>query len=231
MLINQFDFVVHSIGISRIDCISHFNERRRSAMTTKILRIDASLFAEQGSSSRLNQALIEKLTQLKHDVEIVHRDLARDPLPHFSAEVISSITTQPELRTSEQIRLAQLADQLIAELQAADIVVVAAPMYNFGVPSTLKAWIDFVARAGVTFRYTNQGSEGLVTGKTLYVVTTRGGVHRDQQTDSEVPHLHTYFRFLGFTDIRTLYAEGLNMGQRDRQFAEALSNIDRLVAA
>jgi len=200
-------------------------------MTTKILRIDTSLFGEQGSSSRLNQALIEKLSQTQGNVEIVHRDLAREPLPHFSAEAITAISTNPEARTPQQAQLAQLADQLIAELQAADIVVVAAPMYNFGVPSTLKAWIDYVARAGVTFRYTSQGPEGLVTGKTLYVVTTRGGVHRDQRTDSEVPHLHTYFQFLGFTDIRTLYAEGLNMGQRDSQFAEALANIDQLVAA
>jgi len=200
-------------------------------MTIKILRIDTSLFGEQGSSSRLNQALIEKLTQLNDEVEIVRRDLARDPLPHFSAEVIASLAANPEERSSEQIRLVQLADQLIAELQAADIVLVAAPMYNFGVPSTLKAWIDYVARAGVTFRYTSQGAEGLVTGKTLYVVTTRGGVHRNQQSDSEVPHLHTYFQFLGFTDIRTLYAEGLNMGQREQQFAEALANIDQLVAA
>lgn len=200
-------------------------------MTTKILRIDTSLFGEQGSSSRLNQALIEKLSQTQGNVEIVHRDLAREPLPHFSAEAITAISTNPEVRTPEQAQLAKLADQLIAELQAADIVVVAAPMYNFGVPSTLKAWIDYVARAGVTFRYTSQGPEGLLTGKTLYVVTTRGGVHRDQRTDTEVPHLHTYFQFLGFTDIRTLYAEGLNMGQRDRQFAEALANIDQLVAA
>lgn len=200
-------------------------------MTTKILRLDTSLFSEQGSSSRLNQALIEKLTRVHGEVEVTHRDLARDPLPHFSAEVIAAISAKPEARTSEQAQLARLADQLIAELQGADVVVVAAPMYNFGIPSTLKAWIDYVARAGVTFRYTSEGPEGLVTGKTLYVVTTRGGVHRDQRTDTEVPHLHTYFQFLGFSDIRTLYAEGLNMSGREQQFAEALANIDQLVAA
>jgi FMN-dependent NADH-azoreductase len=200
-------------------------------MTTKILRLDTSLFSEQGSSSRLNQALIEKLAGVHQDVEIVHRDLAREPLPHFSAEVIAAISAKPGERTPQQAQLAQLADQLIIELQAADIVVVAAPMYNFGIPSTLKAWIDYVARAGVTFRYTSEGPEGLVRGKTLYVVTTRGGVHRDQKSDTEVPHLHTYFRFLGFSDIRTLYAEGLNMGQRDQQFADALANIGALVAA
>lgn len=200
-------------------------------MTTRILRLDTSLFSEQGSSSRLNQALIEKLTQVHGELEIVHRDLARDPLPHFSAEVIDALTARSEARSAEQVRLARLADDLVEELRAADIILVGAPMYNFGIPSTLKAWIDFVARAGVTFRYTERGPEGLVKGKTVYVVTTRGGVHRDRQTDSEVPHLHTYFRFLGITDIRTLYAEGLNMGERDRHFAEALASIDHLVAA
>jgi FMN-dependent NADH-azoreductase len=206
-------------------------KNRRLIMSTKILRLDTSLFSEQGSSSRLNQALIEKLGRVYGDLEIVHRDLARDPLPHFSAEVIGALSARPEERTPEQAGLARLADNLVAELQSADIIVVAAPMYNFGIPSTLKAWIDFVARAGVTFRYTDKGPEGLVKGKTVYVVTTRGGVHRDQQTDTEVPHLHIYFHFLGITDIRTLYAEGLNMDQRDRQFAEALANIDVLVAA
>lgn len=200
-------------------------------MTTKILRIDTSVFSEQGSSSRLNQALIEKLGQVHGDIEIIHRDLARHPLPHFSAEVMTALNTKPVERSSAQAGLAQLADELIAELFAADIVVVAAPMYNFGVPSTLKAWIDYVARAGVTFRYTENGPEGLVKGKTVYVVTTRGGVHKDQSSDSEIPFLRTYFQFLGITDIRTLYAEGLNMGKREQQFAEALASIDQLVAA
>ncbi len=200
-------------------------------MATKILRLDTSVFSEQGSSSRLNQALTEKLSRIYGDVEIRHRDLAREPLPHFSAKVIGAIQTAADARTSEQTKLAALADELIAELFAADIVVIAAPMYNFGIPSTLKAWIDYVARAGVTFRYTADGPEGLVKGKTIYLVTTRGGVHKDQQTDCEIPYLQTYFNFLGITDIRTIYAEGLGMSNKDEQFAAALASIDELVAA
>ncbi len=200
-------------------------------MATKILRLDTSVFSEQGSSSRLNHALVERLGQIRGDVEIRHRDLAKKPLPHFSADVITALVTKAEARTAEQAQLAQLADTLIDELLATDILVVAAPMYNFGIPSTLKSWIDFVARAGVTFRYTEQGPEGLVKGKTVYVVTTRGGVHKEQAADTEVPFLRTYFEFLGITDIRTLYAEGLNMGKREEHFAEALANIDQLVAA
>lgn len=200
-------------------------------MATKILRLDTSVFSEQGSSTRLNQALTEKLEQTYGEVEVRHRDLAREPLPHFSAEVITALQTEVEALSPAQAKLRALADELIEELFAADILVVAAPMYNFGIPSTLKAWIDYVARAGVTFRYTSNGPEGLVKGKTLYLVTTRGGIHRDQDTDSEIPFLHTYFRFLGITDIRTLYAEGLGMAKKDEQFTAALASIDKLVAA
>lgn len=200
-------------------------------MAKKILRLDTSVFSESGSSSKLNRALIEKLTRLHGDIEVLHRDLARTPLPHFSAEIIEAISTASEQRSPEQTQLANMADELIAELFAADILVVAAPMYNFGVPSTLKAWIDYVARAGVTFRYTEKGAEGLVKGKVLYLVTTRGGIHKGLKSDSEVPFLQTYFEFLGITDIRTLYAEGLNMSQGKEQFAAALAEIDRLVAA
>jgi len=206
-------------------------DEERYPMTTRILRLDTSVFSDQGASSKLNEALIERLGQIYGEVEIRHRDLAREPLPHFSADVIAALQTAADNRTADQIKLAGLADELIAELFAADIVVIAAPMYNFGIPSTLKAWIDFVARAGVTFRYTSSGPEGLVKDKTVYLVTTRGGVHRDQQTDSEIPFLKTYFRFLGITDIRTLYAEGLGMAKKDEQFAAALAAIDELVAA
>lgn len=200
-------------------------------MATKILRLDTSVFGEQGSSSRLNKAVTEKLEQLYGQVQVRIRDLARDPLPHFSAAVIAALGTAPEARTQEQTELTALADELIEELFAADVLIVAAPMYNFGIPSTLKVWIDYVARAGVTFRYTAAGAEGLVKGKTLYLVTTSGGMHKGQETDGVVPYLQTYFRFLGITDIRTLCAEGLAMAQKDEQFTAALASIDQLVTA
>lgn len=200
-------------------------------MTTKILRLDSSVFGEQGSSTRLSDALTEKLKGIYGEVTVVHRDLAGEPLPHFSVDVITALQTDEPARTPEQIKLKALADELIEELFTADILIVAAPMYNFGIPSTLKAWIDYVARAGVTFRYTSSGSEGLVKGKTLYLVTTRGGIHKGQETDGAVPFLQTVFRFLGITDIRTLYAEGLALAQKDEHFSAALASIDNLVAA
>lgn len=200
-------------------------------MTTRILRLDTSVFGESGSSTRLSDALTAKLRSLYGEVEVVHRDLASEPLPHFSIDVINALQSEERARTPEQVKVKALADTLIEELLAADILVVAAPMYNFGIPSTLKAWIDYVARAGVTFRYTSAGSEGLVKGKTLFLVTTRGGIHKGQETDGAVPFLQTYFRFLSVTDIRTLYAEGLAMAEKEEQFAAALASIDHLVAA
>ena len=107
-----------------------------------------------------------------------------------------------------------LDDTLIAELKAADIVVLAVPMYNFGVPAQFKNWIDAIARAGVTFRYTANGPEGLVPGKKVYVVLTRGGIYRDTPSDTQVPYLRSFLGLLGMTDIVFIYAEGLNMGSR-----------------
>lgn len=200
-------------------------------MSTNILRVDTSLFGDSGVSTELNQALVEQLVARLGTAHVTHRNLAKQPLPHFSAEAVAAISSPTEQRTPEQAQLAALADELIAEVQGADILVVAAPMYNFGVPSTLKAWIDFIARAGVTFRYTESGPVGLLLNKTVYVVTTRGGVHKGEATDSQVPHLQTYFNFLGITDVRFIYAEGINMGQKEQSVLDAVQAIKDAVAA
>lgn len=199
--------------------------------TTHILRIDSSLFGDSGVSTQLNDTLLERLTAHFGDTQHTSRDLAKQPLPHFSAEVFAAISSAPEQRTPEQAQLAELADQLIAEVLAADILVVAAPMYNFGVPSTLKAWIDYIARPGVTFRYTNSGPEGLLLNKTVYVVATRGGVHKGEASDTQTPYLRTYFNFLGITDVRFIYAEGINMGQKEPSMALAAQAIQSAIAA
>jgi FMN-dependent NADH-azoreductase len=122
---------------------------------------------------------------------------------------------------------------LIAEIQAADVVVLGVPMYNFGVSAQLKNWIDAISRAGVTFRYTEKGPEGLLTGKRVYVALTRGGRYRNTPADSQVPYLTTVLGFLGMTDVRFVYAEGLAMGadaERDA-IAAAYAEIEEAVAA
>ncbi len=151
----------------------------------------------------------------------MHRDLAAEPIPHFSAETIA------ELGEGK----ATLADKLIEELQAADILVLAAPMYNFAIPSVLKAWFDHVARAGTTFKYTESGPVGLLENKKVFVITTRGGVHKGQSTDSQSAYLETMLGFLGLNDVKTIYAEGLNLsgGMREQSIAKAEAEIDAYV--
>ena len=138
-----------------------------------------------------------------------------------------------EARTPEQAARVALNDALIAELFAADVVVLGVPMINFNVSAQLKNWIDAIARAGVTFKYGPTGPVGLGTGKKVYVVSSRGGIHRDQPTDQVVPYLRTVLAFLGMTDVDFIYAEGLNMGPEmaDRGLTAARSQIHQLLAA
>jgi FMN-dependent NADH-azoreductase len=149
------------------------------------------------------------------------RNLQAEPLPHLDDAVLGAFFTPADQRTAEQAAIAARSDALIAELQAADIVVIGAPMYNFGVSSQLKTYFDFIARAGVTFQYTANGAEGLVKGKKVYVVSARGGKYLGTPGDSQTPYLKTFLGFLGMTDVNFIYAEGLNMGADAAQAALA----------
>lgn len=201
-------------------------------MTTRVLRLDTSLFGAGGASSQLNDALIEKLRARHGAVEVVRRDLAAAPLPYFDAPAVAALATEPAARDAGQRELAALAERLLKEVREADILVIAAPMYNFSVPSTLKTWMDWLARAGVTFRYTEHGPEGLLGGRKVFVTSSRGGLHRDSPSDAIVPLLRSYFALLGMEDVEVIYAEGLNMGgeQREKGLAAAREQIDNLAA-
>lgn len=185
-------------------------------MTTNVLHIDSSLFGASGVSAQLGSNLMTTLGETLGDLNITHRDLGREPLPHFDADTIAAIG---EGR-------AELADTLIAELQAADILVLGVPMYNFGIPSVLKAWFDHVARAGTTFKYTETGPVGLLENKKVFVITTRGGKHRDAPTDTQTPYLQTMLGFLGLKDVQFIYAEGLNLSGGVREEAVALAEAE-----
>ena len=200
-----------------------------------ILQINSSarrLNDGQGSFSTLLANELVAGLQARHPgaTTTVH-DLAAQPLPPMDEAALGALFTPAEQRNAEQNARVALNDALIAELQAADVVVLTAPMINFGISSQLKNWIDAVARAGVTFRYTASGPEGLVQGKKVYVVTARGGIHRDQATDNVVPHLRTVLGFLGMTDVQFVYAEGLGMGEEAvaRGLASARGEIAALV--
>lgn len=192
-------------------------------MTTRILQIDSSLFGGAGVSAQLAEFALTKIKAQYDDVVVVKRDLAADPIPHFDASTIADITDGK----------AALADTLIAELVEADVLIVGAPMYNFGVPSVLKAWMDHVARAGSTFKYTETGPVGLLSDTKVIVLATRGGIHLGQPSDVETPFIKNFFSFLGLTDIEFVYAEGLNLsgGQREQAITKAEAAISDLVSA
>lgn len=182
-----------------------------------ILQINSSARADASHSSRLAGEIVQRLRQSRPEASFNLRDVARDPHSALDEAALQALFTPAEQRTPEQTARVALDDALIAELQAADVVVLGVPMYNFGVPAALKNWIDAVTRARVTFAYTDKGPVGLLTGKKVYVALTRGGVYRDAPADTQVPYLKTLFGFLGMTDVEFIYAEGLAMGPEAEQ--------------
>ena len=180
-----------------------------------ILQINSSARADGSHSTRLAGTVVDRLRAAATDgqaVAVTVRDLGQTPHPELNEATLQALFTPSEQRTPAQAARLALDDALIAELQAADVVVLGVPMYNFGVPAALKNWIDAISRAKVTFQYTASGPEGLLKGKKVYIVLTRGGQYRNTPSDTQVPYLRTVLSFLGMTDIQFIYAEGLALG-------------------
>ncbi len=198
----------------------------------KILEIRSSARAAGSHSTRLTQDLVGRLRAKASDAQHTLRDLSVNTLPALDETTLQALFTPADQRTAEQAARVALNDALIAEVQAADTIVIAAPMYNFTITAQLKNWIDAIARAGVTFRYTATGPEGMLQGKKVVVVTTRGGRHRDTPADGVTNHLRQVLGFLGLTDVEFVYAEGLNMGPDAERLglSEAAQQIEALVA-
>ena len=142
---------------------------------TTLLHIKSSLFGGDGQSSQLSDDFVARWQQQHGSGHVINRDLALDPVPHLDGEAVAGFIAEAAERNDKQRAVAALSEELIEELKSADVIVIGLPMYNFGVPSTFKAWIDHVARAGLTFRYTESGPEGFLTGKKAYVFAARGG--------------------------------------------------------
>lgn len=197
-----------------------------------ILQINTSARATGANSTRLADAITARLKALHPDAAVALRDLATQPHPVLDGESLTALFTPADQRTAAQCARAALDDALIAQVQSADAIVLGVPMYNFGVTVQFKSWIDAIAKAGVTFRYTATGPEGLLTDKKVYVALARGGVYRDTATDSQVPYLKTVLGFLGMTDVTFIYAEGLALGTEsaEKAFADAQAQIDALAA-
>ncbi|MGZ0078426.1 FMN-dependent NADH-azoreductase [Methylomonas sp. YC3] len=197
-----------------------------------ILQINSSIRAENAYSSRLADSLVAGLRQQAPTAQLTVRDLAKTPHPLLDEAALIALSTPAEQRSAEQAQRVALDDALIAEIQQADILVLTAPMYNFGIPAQLKAWIDAIARARVTFQYTANGVEGLLKNKQVYVIQTAGGKHSGTETDSQSAYLRTVLGFLGMTDVTFIYAEGLAMGNDAEQLAlQAAANQIAALAA
>ena len=186
-----------------------------------LLKINASLFSANGQSSQLTERFAAAWQASHPGSRVVERDLAANPVPHLDGARFMAFLAKPEERSAEQQAVVDFSDALIAELRAADAVVIGLPMYNFGIPSQLKAYFDHIARAGVTFRYTANGPEGLITGKKAYILAARGGIYAGTPKDSQTAYVRDFLGFIGITDVEFVYAEGLNMGDESKSAALA----------
>src|SRR5258706_5134296 len=209
---------------------SLMGHRNQGGPMKTILQLNASIFAENGNSPRLANEFVSKSG---YGDKVIVRDLARDPVPHLDAERFGAFIAKPEARTLKQEAFVAYSDGLIGELKQADVIVLGLPMYNFGVPSMLKAYFDHIARAGVTFRYTDKGPVGLLTGKKAYVFPARGGIYEGTPRDTQTAYVRDFLAFLGITDVEFVYAEGLAISETSRNAAlsKAHDAIGRLVPA
>ncbi len=197
-----------------------------------LLQINSSLFSDNGNSSTLSNEFVENWLAKHPNGKVVVRDLAKNPIPHLDSNIVQAFFTPAESRTGEQQALVGLSDTLIEELVNADALVIGVPLYNFGVPSTLKAYFDQLARAGVTFKYTEAGPVGLLQDKPVHIIAARGGFHVGKASDSQTTFLNTFLNFLGFTSINYIYAEGLSIdAAKEKSLTSARGQIEVSAAA
>lgn len=195
------------------------------------LVLNSSTSGPASISRQLVQTTVDHLRRQNPGVHIVERDLNADPIPHLTTETTAALRGG-EANSPAQREALALSAALIEELKAADTLVIGAPMYNFGIPTTLKSWFDYVLRAGLTFRYSETGPEGLLKGKRAIVVESRGGLYSSgpaQVMDSQEPHLRTLLGFVGITDVTFIRAEKLGFGPEARE--EAIRNANAELAA
>ena len=197
---------------------------------TTLLQVTSSLSSTDGQSSKLAQEFTDEWLAAHPGAKVIVRDLARSPVPHLDAARFGAFLAEPESRTLEQQAVIRYSDALIDELRRAVVIVLGLPMYNFGIPSTLKAYFDHIARAGVTFRYTDKGAVGLLSGKKAYIFAARGGKYLGTPNDFVTGYVRQFLAFVGIDDIEFIHAEGLALGEPSVQssMAAARGAIQRL---
>ncbi|WP_048750914.1 FMN-dependent NADH-azoreductase [Aggregatibacter segnis] len=189
-----------------------------------VLVLKSSILADNSQTNQLSDYFVSKLA----DKNVVIRDLAANPLPHFDATAATALRGQPT--SAEENALLALSDELVAEIKKADTLIISAPMYNFHIPTQLKSYFDFIARPRVTFQYSEKGPEGLLKGKKAVVLAAFGGFHQNQPTDLVTSYMKTILGFVGITDVQFVYMEGIGFGPEavEKAQAQAKAEIDKI---
>ena len=192
-----------------------------------VLVLKSSILADNSQTNQLSDYFVSKLA----GKNVVIRDLAANPLPHFDATAATALRGQPT--STEENALLALSDELVAEIKKADTLIINAPMYNFHIPTQLKSYFDFIARPRVTFQYTEKGPEGLLKGKKAVVLVAFGGFHQNQPTDLVTSYMKTILGFVGITDVQFVYVEGIGFGPEtvEKAQAKAKAEIDKMATA
>ncbi len=200
---------------------------------SKVLVLKSSILAGYSQSGQLADHLVSEWKAAHPADEVTERDLAANPIPVLDGELVGALRPSDAALTPRQQEALDLSNELIAELQAHDTIVITAPMYNFNIPTQLKNYFDLVARAGITFRYTEQGPEGLIKGKKVVVLSSRGGVHKDTPSDLLTPYLTLFLGFLGMSDVQFVFAEGIGYGPEvaAKAASDAKAVISQIVTA
>lgn len=194
-----------------------------------LLHIKTSLNGEAGQSTILSNEFVRHWQARHPDSRVIERDLAANPVPHLDGERFGAFLTPAEKRSATQRQIVDYSDALIAELRQADAIVIGLPMYNFGIPSTLKAYFDHVARSGVTFKYTSEGPVGLLPDVPVHIIAARGGIYEGSGADSQTGYMKTFLGFVGLSDVRFIYAEGMAMGEDNKR--QALEHAHQTIKA
>jgi FMN-dependent NADH-azoreductase len=197
-----------------------------------LLHISSSIFGTDGQSSQLADRYLQQWKAAHPAGNVVVRDVVADAVPHLDGARAGAFFTPEEARTEEQQSFVDYSDALIEELRQADEVVIGLPLYNFSIPSQLKAYFDQLARAGVTFKYTENGPVGLLDNKPVHLLATRGGIYKGSDADTSIPFVTQFLGFIGLTDVNVIYAEGLSMAeQKDASLSQARAEVDAILSA
>lgn len=181
----------------------------------KLLFVNSSILGDNSQSTALSQDFITRIQAFSNS-SITERKLTDGDMPHLDSERLAALFSD-EQRSQQQQGILDHADTLLEEVKQADIIVIGLPMYNFGVPSQFKAWLDHLARSGVSFRYTENGPQGLLENKPVYIFAARGGFYANTDQDHQTPFIKQFFSMLGITDIHFIYAEGVNISPEQKQ--------------